>query len=144
MKKLLIPTLILLSSLLYAEDETFLVVNKNLSESNISKLELSLIFLGKKPYWSNGQRIDMGYYAPKDDTSEHFFNTYIGKSYRSFRKYWLKRVFAGYGTAPRSFSSPEKALEFAAEHANAIVFISGSDIKKNPDIKLITVENTEK
>ena len=36
----------------------------------------------------------------------------VGQNQRRFKKYWLKKVFAGYGIAPKIFKNDKKALEF--------------------------------
>ena len=99
-----------LSSILNAGNSAYIIVNKSVSMDEVSKSDISQIFLGKKQFWDGGLRVQSAYVQDDEGGSDVFFTNYVGKSHKKFKRYWLKKIFAGYGTAPKIFANPESLL----------------------------------
>jgi ABC-type phosphate transport system substrate-binding protein len=129
------------SSLFASENQKgVVVVSPDVDINSISKDDLENIFLGRQTIWSNGKRINIAISTQNDEKLEQFLIDNIGQSKRRYKKYWLKKVFSGYGVAPRLFSSNEKALEFAKMHPSTITYLTVDDDTQAEKIKIIEVD----
>jgi len=126
-------------SLLNAREMGVVIAGKDVSVQELSKTELANIFLGKKTNWEDGTRIMIGYMMTPAETVDGFFDEVVGRSHRRFKKYWVKKVFAGYGIAPKLFKNMEKALEFIEQNAGCIAFVTVSDIRELGDAKVVSI-----
>lgn len=112
---------------LHAAEVGVVLVSDEVSVRELSKNELASIFLGKKTNWDDGTRINIAYMNDDSPKVEEFFEEYVGKSHRRFKKYWVKKVFAGYGIAPKLLRNVEKAVEFVNRYRGAIAFVTVPD-----------------
>lgn len=117
-----------------------LLVSKDVKVTELSKNELANIFLGKKTNWSDGTRINIGYMLTPSEKVEQFFGEFIGRSHHRFKKYWVKKVFAGYGIAPKLFKDAENAMVFLKRNRGGIVFVTGSDGIKTENFTKLSVD----
>lgn len=124
----------------YAVEEGMIVVGKNVEISNISKKEIENIFLGRQTMWENGNRIKIAISSNKSETLDEFFKEYVGKTSSRFKKYWLKKVFAGYGVAPKLFKSSDKIMSFVQKEENSIAFVISDEIKNLNGVKIINID----
>ena len=143
MKTLILKTIFILSCLIfipsvYAKERGVIAVSNDVDISKISQNDLQNIFLGRKTHWDNGKRIKIALSAENSTKLDEFLVNTVGKSKRRFKKYWLKKVFAGYGIAPKIFTDNEKAIKFTQEQENSITYIS---INKNFSIVGIKIIN---
>jgi ABC-type phosphate transport system substrate-binding protein len=128
------------SSVSAAENEKgVVVVSPNVKVDNISRDDLENIFLGRQTIWANGKKITIAISTQNDEKLEEFLSENIGQTKRRFKKYWLKKVFSGYGVAPRLFSNNEKALEFAKAHPDTITYLTLEDESQVENIKIVNV-----
>ncbi len=118
----LIVALTLVFTISYANEQGFLVVSEDVEQNSFSKKELTEIFLGKKLNWKDGRRVHIGYSIEKEPFLQEFISENLGINYRRFKKYWIKKVFAGYGVAPKIFRSNKEVLEFISSTEGAVVF----------------------
>jgi ABC-type phosphate transport system substrate-binding protein len=116
-----------------------LLVGKEVSVRELSKNELASIFLGKKTNWEDGTRINIGYMINNSQKMEKFFEEYVGKSHRRFKKYWVKKVFAGYGIAPKLFRDVENAVDFVSRYKGGIAYVTLSEGTKLENVRTIRV-----
>lgn len=143
--KTIIKTIFILSSLLfipslYAIQKSVIVVSNDVNVSKLSKNDLENIFLGRKTMWANGKPIMVGVCTQNSDKLDEFLISTIGKNERRFKKYWLKKVFAGYGTAPMIFSTNTKAIEFTREKENSITYLTLDDSTLVDGMKIIEID----
>ena len=115
------------------------LVGDEVSVEELTRNELANIFLGKKTNWEDGSRISIGYMNNNSEKMERFFEEYIGQSHRRFKKYWVKKVFAGYGVAPKLFKDVEKALEFIKRFKGGIVLVIVDDASRLKGIRSVRV-----
>lgn len=145
MKTTIIKTLFFISCFIftpsiYAIEKGVIVVSNDVDISHLSKNDLKNIFLGRKTLWSDGKRIQIGLSAEDSAKLDNFLVNNIGKNKRRFKKYWLKKVFAGYGVAPRIFTNNTKAIEFAKSHENTITYITIDGSNSIDGIKVIDID----
>jgi len=130
-------------SLSNANESGYIIANEDVPVNEISKSDLSYIFLGNKKFWNNNCRIRASYITDKSKTSSIFFNDYVEKAYKKFKRYWLKKIFSGYGSAPISFKNPESLIDFISNNSGAIGFYIGERPDSNQNIKIIKVDGSE-
>ena len=140
--KLFLVFIVLVSSL-NAKEEAYIIANINVPTSEISKEDVSYIFLGKKHFWGNDTRIQTAYVLDKGEFSFIFFNAYVEKTYKKFKRYWLKKIFAGYGAAPKSFKDSTSVIDFVSKHEGAIGFYIGKKPINTENVKIIKVDGSE-
>ncbi|PHQ65529.1 MAG: hypothetical protein COB99_03485 [Sulfurimonas sp.] len=139
----IIKVLLLLSFIIpsvYALEKNVIVISDNIDITELSKSDLENIFLGRKTFWSHGERISISLSSQNPSALNQFLTDYIGQNKRRFKKFWLKKVFSGYGIAPKIFKNNEKALKFLKEHENSIIYMTVDDSQKLEGIKLINVD----
>ena len=143
MIKFIIKTLFILSlfvSLSEASEKIIIGVSSDVEVTHLSKNDLKNIFLGRTTFWSNGELIRIGMSTENPEKLNSFLVNNIGQNQRRFKKYWLKKVFAGYGIAPRIFKDNKKALKFINEQENSIIYLTVSDTLNLDGIKVIEIE----
>ena len=144
MKNLILKTMFVLSCFIfipsvYAQERGVIVVSNDVDISKISQSDLQSIFLGKKTLWNDGKRIKIGLSTEDTAKLDGFLTDNIGKTKRRFKKYWLKKVFAGYGIAPKIFNNNEKAIQFAQEQENSITYITVNEDHSMEGVKIINI-----
>ena len=123
----------------HAGEVGVVLVGKEVSVRELSKSELASIFLGKKTNWDDGTRINIGYMSDHSEKMEAFFEEYVGQSHRRFKKYWVKKVFAGYGIAPRLLRDVENAVDFINRYKGGIAFVTLSDESEIKELRTIRI-----
>ena len=86
--------------------------------------DLSNVFLGKKQFWNTKIKIDVAYISSSKSDKEKFFKSHIKTPYKKFKRYWFKRVFSGYGSAPKMFKRSNKLVLFVQENMGAIAYLN--------------------
>ena len=140
LKTLLFVSCVVFAPSLYAENRGVIVVSNDVDISNISKTDLQNIFLGRKTLWDDGKRIQIGLSAENSTQLDDFLVSNIGQNKRRFKKYWLKKVFAGYGIAPRIFTNNEKAIKFAQEQENSIAYVTVDEAEHIEGMRIIDIQ----
>jgi len=124
MKKLFVfITLFGMSLAAMAQEMRVLAISADVSVEQIDRAELANIFLGKQTNWADGKHINIGYSLQPEEDVDAFLEQWVGKNHRRFKKFWVKKVFAGYGVAPKMFKTSKRALDFVRKHEGALVFV---------------------
>lgn len=132
-------SLFLLVPATYANEQGLVIVSDNLEVSNLSKKELENIFLGRKTMWENGKRINIAISESDSTKVSDFLSEHLGITNSRFKKYWLKKVFAGYGIAPKIFKNNDTAISFVKRQENSIAFIVSDTTEVMDGYKTITI-----
>lgn len=114
---------------LYA-NSLVVIVSKNSSINNITKKELSKIFLSKTKRLPNGDRSITLEYINKDHQSK-FYKLICNKNEKQLKKYWAKMIFTGRGQPAKKFKSIENLIEFVENNNNAISYIPSKYMNSN-------------
>lgn len=140
LKNLIVLAALLAFPALYANEVGVLIVSKDVKITNITKSELENIFLGRQTLWENGKRINIALSSENSNLLENFLLDNVGQDKRRFQKYWLKKVFAGYGIAPKIFKEDDKAREYTKQQESTIAFITVTESAVPKDFNIVTVE----
>lgn len=126
---------LMLPSFLYANTKLVVIVSKNSTISEISKREISRIFLAKTKKLPNGKKAIT--IEPKDKKYQNiFYKSISSKSSRQLKKYWAKVIFTGKGQPPKKMDSIEKIVAFVKDNLNAIAYIPNENFLSN-DVKVV-------
>lgn len=143
MKTLLFLACILFTPALYAEEKAVIIVSEDVDISDMSKTDLQNIFLGRKTLWEDGKKIQISLSNEDEAMLNKFLAQNVGKTQRRYKKYWLKKVFAGYGVAPKIFTNNEKAIEYVKDQEHAIAFVMIDDTQIPNGLKIVSIEGKE-
>ncbi|MBN2894390.1 MAG: hypothetical protein JXK05_00665 [Campylobacterales bacterium] len=122
-----------------ADDQALLIANAAVPE-RIDKEHLEAILLGKVTLWENGKRILIAYSMDDPQKVDAFLTEYAGQGERRYKKYWVKKVFAGYGVAPKLFNDDAKALEYVLKTEGVMALVS-MDVEAVPkELTILSVE----
>lgn len=105
---------------------TFLVMSSE-AAPKVEKMSfdsLKKIFLGRKIFWSNGQRIYPSLSNFNDPGVKNFLSDVMTMSLNRYLKYWRRRMFAGKGHPPIEHLTDAETLAYVKKHHGAIGIIS--------------------
>ncbi len=122
-----------------ADESITIVVNKDVPVGQLTKKSLKNIYLGKEPVWKNNEAIRL-VIMPKSEIHKYFVKKVTRKSTRQFRAYWKNMVFTGKSTAPKSFSTENKLIDYVAKTSGSIGYISNREtVADFSGIKILVV-----
>ena len=142
MKKLFktVFLLTLFAASLQAKVADVLIAAPSVPLEALSAQELESVFLGTQTNWPDGTRITVGYVTKEPDRMEAFLQAHMGQSLKRYQRYWVRRVFSGYGTAPRLFKNENEALEFVKSTPGAIIFVPSQKIEKLSELNFAALD----
>lgn len=131
--------LILIVSIINAQSvKSFIViVNNDNNTENISKDQLSKIFLKKVTQWNDGSGI-----IPIDQRSDakvriNFSESIHGKNVQAIKAFWQKQIFSGSSVPPVEKISDEEVIKYVKQNPGAIGYVStGADIQGVKSVKV--------
>lgn len=123
MKKIILALLLSLglSGFLFAEG--IIITHASVPTKSISTDDVSKLYLGKQTKWANGDSVVITYISNVDITGESFYKDYVGRSIKKFKKYWVKQVFAGNGSAPKTFTTASQAYRYVKSHKGSFAYV---------------------
>jgi len=123
---LLLLGLMLLATTSYARESESgviaVIVPTDFGIRNLGSAELSLIFLRKKLYWSNGKRMRPANLPTQNILRKQFSQRLLGSLPEAQSEYWNELYFHG-TSPPHVVSSQEAMLRYVAETNGAIGYI---------------------
>jgi len=134
-KYAIIIILLCLTSTLFAQE--IIIAHPNVIVDTLSDNDIKNIFLGKKTYWPNGERIIV-VIQKQSIVHENFLNNYINMTSIAFRNYWRKRVFSGIGLPPESFDSDHEIIQYISKVPGSISYINNN--LTNNTIKILSIK----
>lgn len=123
MKKIILAFLLSvgLSTILWAEG--MIITHSSVPTKSLSTDDVSKLYLGKQTKWANGDSVVISYISDVATTGEDFYKNYVGRSIKKFKKYWVKQVFAGNGSAPKTFTTASQAYRYVKSHKGAFAYV---------------------
>ncbi|MAO66329.1 MAG: hypothetical protein CL666_15145 [Balneola sp.] len=100
------------------------IVNESNSTAEISKGDLSDIFLKKKTKWDYGSAITPVDLNARSGVREAFSKDIHGRGIGAIRSYWQQAAFSGAGTAPLERSGDAEVIDFVKSNPGAVGYIS--------------------
>lgn len=110
------------------------IVSKDSNIQDITKKELSKIFLAKTKRLPSGEK-SLVVESTNKELQAKFYKTICNKNEKQLRKYWTKMIFTGRGQPPKKIKSIPELISFVKNNKNAISYIPFKDI--NSDIRVI-------
>jgi hypothetical protein len=92
-------------------EEIILITNTSISESRITLKEVNAYFTGEKIRWKHGQKIQIAIMKSSTPAGEIIARDILGVAPKEMDKFYLKQVFQGKMTAPKSFESETELVK---------------------------------
>ena len=105
------------------------ILNKGITDTDLSKEEVKNIYLGNKTKWSDNSTIIVTVLS-EGATHRAFIKTVVGRSPSQFQMTWKKLKFTGKGKMPKEVDSEAEMLDFVSKNKGAIGYLdpgSGTD-----------------
>lgn len=127
--KLFLKTAPLLAGLLSFSvfADVAVIVNPS-NNSELSKSDISKIFLGKSKTFSNGESVVAVNLKSNSATRDSFQKEVLGKSKSQVKAYWSKLIFTGKGKPLKEFNNDKEVIAFIASNPNAIGYVDSSQV----------------
>ena len=105
--------------------EPVVIVNNDVSVSEVDADTVKKIYLGKKSKWNDGKKI--AFVALKDGSVHSaFLDAYIKKSPSQFSTYWKQMIFSGKGLPPNAFGSEAEIVQYVSATSGAIGYVDSA------------------
>jgi len=121
-----------------AQTDFVVIVNSATPVESITVKEFKKIFLGHTTMWKNKTKIKPSYWQ----SSKSFWTSKgIDMSYTNYQRYWTKRIFSGYGVAPKKYSDSKSVIKYVAGIKGGIGIIRSSTKGSiGSDCKVVTIK----
>ncbi len=130
--KILTRTLVLSSLYLFTaitHAGVAIIVNPEVSDSNLIESQIAKIYLGRMKSYSNGQTIYAGDLPKRSAVRQDFYKRVVKKSERSMNRYWSKLKYTGKGKPPKQLNSNREIIKWVARTDGAIAYIDSRYVK---------------
>jgi ABC-type phosphate transport system substrate-binding protein len=121
-----------------ADDTIVVVVSAQNPMTEISRLHLADLYLGRTTRFPNGEAaepIDQGAASP---ARAAFYQGYLGRSLAQVKAHWSKIVFTGRGRPPRDVPTCAEVKELVAGDVHAIGYVERR--KVDGSVRVLRVE----
>lgn len=132
MKKLLltmiaIASVVLLSTISLPAGEIAFVVNKNSPlASGLTKQKIKDIFLGNVKFENNTKLIPL---RQNDETLlKEFVEGFLDMTPTAYKNYWVKKVFAEGGSAPKAIENPHDITRYVWQNLGVIGYVRETEL----------------
>lgn len=109
-----------------AKAEIVVVMSAKSSVSNLSKDNVSGIFLGKTSTLPDGNQVVPVEQVEGQAPREEFHRVVTGKSESQLNAYWAKMVFSGKGNPPKEVANSAEVLNVIAANPDMIGYLDKS------------------
>ncbi len=92
--------------------------------SEISRVELSRLFLKKTTRWDRGGKVLPVDQPPRSSVRIDFSQTVLRKEVDAVKSYWQTQLFSGIATPPLELASDAEVLSYVRSNAGAIGYVS--------------------
>ena len=117
--------------------DVVVVVSAKSPIMNLTRDEVSDIFLGKTTHFRNGEPAVPINQVEGSSARGEFFATFVGKSAAQIKAYWSKMIFTGRGQPPKEATNSTEVKTFIASHSDAIGYIDSDAL--DGSVKAITI-----
>jgi hypothetical protein len=119
-----------------------IIANTSVPVSHLSKKDIKRIYMGFTLFWDNEEPVMPALLSPKKITvSEQIVKSALNQSLNQYRRYWVRRVFSGFGRAPIQIKTPEAlALYINATPGSIGLLTHYKPTKSNPNVKVIRIK----
>jgi ABC-type phosphate transport system substrate-binding protein len=114
------------------------IVNRSNPVSDLSRAEVSAIFMKRMRSWEDGSEIVAVDQPARSPLRDVFSRTIHEKSVAFVSRYWQRLIFAGRGIPPAVAASDEEVIAFVARNRGAIGYVS-QNATLSDDVKVLLV-----
>lgn len=133
--KLFIIITLFSSQLVYANAYFAVIVSKNSDMQEMTKKDVSRVFLSKTKELPNGQRA-ITVEPNQKEYQEIFYKEVCGKTQKQLKRYWATVLFTGKGQPPKKMKEIQDIINFVKNNKNAISYVPSSLLVRD-DIKVV-------
>jgi len=131
-----------------ADKKLVVIVHPDNPVTQISRVELEKIFMGKRGFWEWGKPIrtaDLIEQENKEEDSSRaiFATEFLGKNLAILKSYWIRAIFSGKGQPPLVFGKTEDVVKFVEDNVGAIAYIRRKDMEPARVKALAIIEHAE-
>lgn len=108
----------------FAVCELAVIVNENNSIDEITKEQVTNIYLGRSYHLPDGKKVIPLDQAEGKMARERFYSEIVGKDQFQINSYWSRQVFSGKGRPPFSVNSNKEMMEFISTNPNMIGYVN--------------------
>lgn len=101
-----------------------LIANESVTESSLSKDDVSSIFLKTKSKWGDGSAITPVDQSARAVVREAFSQEVHGRGVGAIRSHWQQAAFSGAGTAPIERGNDTDVVAFVKSNPGAVGYVS--------------------
>ena len=124
-------------ALLFAQTGYKVIVNNSVDVEEISKKELSNIFLKKKKKWADGTTVLPVDLKSNSKIREKFTKEVHRKNLNAIKAYWQKQIFSGRNIPPVEKASDSEIISYVKTNPGAVGYISSNS--SATDVKTIKI-----
>ena len=121
------------------------IVHVSNSTKQLSKQELSQLFLKKVKQWKDRNETVLPVDLVGDSPVRQKFSESIhGREVASIKAYWQKQIFSGREVPPEEKKSDEEVLKYVSENPGAVGYLAeATKIDAYPNVKVLEITNTK-
>lgn len=122
----------------WANAEVVVVVSPKSPITEISRLELADVYLGRLTRLGNGQPVVPIDQAQRTDAHEEFYAEYLGRSAAAIKAHWARLIFTGRGQPPKSVQNDHAVIDRLVQNPNAIGYLNRQAVDDR--VRVLNVE----
>lgn len=124
-----------------AADTVVVVVSPDAPVTEMSRLHLADLYLGRTSRFPGGEPAEPIDQEPGAPTREAFYEGYLGRSRSEIKAHWSKAVFTGRGRPPRDVTDGEAVRDLVAEDPGTIGYIDADLVDES--VRVVRVRARE-
>jgi ABC-type phosphate transport system substrate-binding protein len=105
------------------DDAVVVVVSAESSVTELSRLHLSDLYLGRTTRFENGEAAEPIDQDPESPVRTAFYEAYLGRSQAEIKAHWSKIIFTGRGRPPKAVANDEEVKELVAGDPSAVGYV---------------------
>jgi hypothetical protein len=121
-----IRTILLISMTIMSMNAAVVVVNREVTDANITEERVRDFLLGRSTSWSSGDPVVI--ILCTDIPGEKAVSAVTGRSVNLLQRAWKRLVFSGTGAMPLQAETVATALNLVAKHPGAMVILNEAPI----------------
>jgi len=117
--------------------ELMVIANSDVAASEVDRVTLQAIFLGKKTQWEDGAGI-VPVNLKKGPVYQEFLKAIVKRNPAQYRSFWRRAIFTGTGSPPKSFATEEEIVEFVRASPGGVGYIDAST--PHEGVKVLSIQ----
>jgi hypothetical protein len=135
--KLLLILMLLVGTSAHAQG--VVLANTAVGIDTIKVKMLKKIFKGRHTLWENGTAVSACYLEAENPEMDHFYKKIVKQSRDKFSRFWVKKLFAGAGIAPKALNNSTTIVALLSSANGGICYLDKAPASLPDNVKIITV-----